>query len=40
MDKGDVGFGFLIAGCVAGGLGGIAVVVYIIITVAKFAWGD
>ena len=35
MDKGDVGLGLV----VAGSIGLIAGVVYVIVTVAKWAWG-
>ena len=40
MDFGDLKFGLFIAGCVAGSIAVIAGVVYVIVTVAKFAWGS
>lgn len=39
MDRGDAGFGLVIAGGIAGTVGALAVVVYVIVTVAKWAWG-
>lgn len=40
MDKGDLGFGLLIAGCIAAGIGALAGVVYVIVSVAKWTWGS
>ena len=40
MDSGDWKFGLFAAGCVAVGIGTIAAIVYIIVSIAKFAWGS
>jgi len=39
MNKGDAGFGLLIAGGIAGSVAALAGVVYVIVSVAKWAWG-
>lgn len=40
MDFGDLKFGLFIVGCAIGGIGVISIIVYIAVTVAKFAWGS
>lgn len=39
MTKGDLGFGLLICGGIAGSIGALVGVVYVIVSVAKWAWG-
>jgi len=38
VDKGDVLLGLAIAGAIGGAIGGVLLLVYGIITVAKWAW--
>lgn len=40
MDFGDLKFGLFMAGCVAGSIAVIVGVVYLVVSVAKFAWGS
>lgn len=40
MDFGDLKFSLFIIGCVIGGIAAIAGIVFVIVSVAKFAWGS
>lgn len=40
MDSGDLKAGLVVTGIAAAGVGAFLVVVYGVVVVAKFAWGD